>query len=392
MNKFFENKILTTSLLVIVFLAVNLLFTFKYSSRTSLNPYFISALYAGIVLTVFSIISKIHNKFSEKTYKWLIILLVTVMTVMISVVLIKVDRYTINVDRWSALTYFWDGVFRGEYPYGIHTHVWEGNFPSPFPFWHLLALPFYLMGDVGIQIIFFLVALAFVLRYYFQSYNYSFLFILILAISPGYWWEVLARSDSLSNAFFVFFIILWYMKSGRKLNNNLIISMLIVSTIIATRFTAWIPIALFFFPSFLTLTGKQKIFFLSGVLVIAFLFFAPFIFWDTETWVFFRRNPFMSQTGNGNIFVLVIFAMLGTLVSLKWKTNQQFFIITALFFFTFILATQIATMIPRGGITLKENSVFDLSYFNLALPYCIIALSMAIDKNYLHKKDEKIEN
>lgn len=385
MNKLLENSKLTVFVLVILYLAVNLLFTFKYSVRTSFNPFLISTLYAGFVLGSLFVLRKVHLLITEKFYKWLLILLVGLIAVMISAVLIKVDRYSINVDRWSALTFFWDGVFRDEYPYGIHTHVWKGNFPSPFPFWQLLALPFYLLGDVGIQIIFFLIALAFVLKYYFNAYKQPFLFILILALAPGYWWEILARSDSLSNAFFVFFVILWYMKSERDINNHLITTTLLIGAILATRFTAWIPIALFFFPSFIALSNRKKILFMLGVILVAFLFFAPFIFWDTETWVFFKRNPFMSQTGNGNIFTFVIFAVLGIFVSIKWKTNNQFFALTALFLFIFILATQIMIMIPRGGITLRENSVFDLSYFNLALPYCIISLCIALDKEVIHK-------
>lgn len=389
MDKLFENKKTTFWLLIILYLAVNLLFTFKYSARTSFNPYFVSSVYAVSILCFYWLVKSFHNKFSENTYKWLLLLLVTAMTALIVVILTKVDRYSINVDRWSALTFFWDGIFRGEYPYGIHTHVWEGNFPSPFPFWQLLALPFYLLGDVGIQIIFFLIALAFMLRYFFQSYKQPFLFILFLALAPGYWWEVLARSDSLSNAFFVFFVILWYMKSERKIDNHLISTILVIGAIIATRFTAWIPIALFFFPAFLKLSTKNKILLASGALLIAFLFFAPFVFWDTETWVFFKRNPFMSQTGNGNPFTLLIFAVLGIFLSLNWKTNRQFFIFTAFLIFTFILTTQFAIMIPRGGITLQENSVFDLSYFNLCLPYCLISLSLAIDNDYAFQKKSK---
>ncbi len=383
--KILENN---KSLLVIqsfIFLAINSLFILKYVARTSVQPLFALALYIVSMFIVYFLLQRFIKIIKLNAFKVLFWTLLILMIVAISIVLIKVDPYSIRVDRWSALSFFWDSVFQGKYPYATHTHVSVINFPSPFPFWHLVSLPFYLMGDVGIGIIAFLILTSLTVKYYFNSFKHAFVFLLILALSPGYWWEVFARSDSLSNAFFVFMIILWAMKTDKSISKNFFGGILITGMIAATRFTALLPVALFVFPSFLQLPLKKKIFYLVGSFLVAFVLFAPFVFWDTETWVFFQRNPFMSQTKNGSLPVFLIMIILGILLSLTWKKSFQYFFVTSLFVFVFILSTQIVIYFQGAVGTFFEGSMVDLSYFNLALPYCLVNFAFYFDEN-LYKK------
>ena len=134
---------------------LNLLFIWKYMSRTPYNP--MMGMAAFLLLCTVSI--KAYHLFfkgKERLSKYTIVVLFISACILIALLLYLIDPLTVRVDRWSATSYFLDGLFRGEYPYGIHTHVCETNYPSPSPLWFYLNIPFWLMGDVGFQLFFFL--------------------------------------------------------------------------------------------------------------------------------------------------------------------------------------------------------------------------------------------
>lgn len=375
---------------IIIFLIINSLFVLKYSPRYSLNPYLSLVIYFGFVSTVYFTYRKIASFGTEKLFKILYFTLLFLAICAIATSLILIDPYTIRVDRWSALSFFWDSVFSGKYPYGTHTHVSETNFASPFPIWHLINLPFYLLKDVGISIIFFLCLFSFAIYKYFESYRKSLLVIILLLISPAYWWEVLVRSDGLSNALLVMMLILWYSKNNKSLTNNIAISILICGFIAATRFTALLPLALFFFQPYLKLSIKQKIIFPLTAFIIATVAFLPFIFWDTETWVFFSRNPFMSQTGNGDWRILLVMFFVGVFMALKWNTIEEFFATAAIFISTFILFNQLVRLSKFEEANFFSDAVVDISYFTLAIPYIIIFIAIKLSNTNAHLSlDEK---
>ncbi|MEI7502795.1 MAG: hypothetical protein WCJ61_05890 [Paludibacter sp.] len=363
---------------IVIYLIINSLFVLKYTPRYNLNPYLSLVVYFGLVYAAYFIYRKVSTFGTEKLFKILYWTSLILAVGAISISLIYIDRYTIRVDRWSALTFFWDAAFNGHYPYGAHTHVSATNFPSPFPVWHLIGLPFYLLGDVGYQIIFFLILFAFVIKCYFSSYKKSFFFLMLLLISPSYWWEVIVRSDSFSNSLLVFMIICLFVKYKRDLSNSFVLIIFICGAIASTRFTAILPLTLFLFQPYLHLTIKKKIIFPITILGIAFLSFLPFIFWDTSTWIFFKRNPFMSQTGNGNFYLLLLMIILGIIMALRWRDIQQFFSITSIFIFIFILSSQIVYLESKGNANFFSDGIVDISYFNLALPYCLARLTSSL--------------
>lgn len=355
------------------------MFLLKYTQRTSLNEYLILSVYILVISFVYIASFLLKDNKSIRFFKiafWITLLLICTGIIFF---LLTIDRNNIRVDRWSALTYFWDYFFQGKYPYSTHTHIGTTNYPSPFPFWQVLNLPFYLLGDVGLGLVFFLLLTAFVVQRYFQSYKKSFFFFFLLLCSPAYWWEVIVRSDSLNNAWFVFMLILWFEKSKRILSNNFILIGIICGLVAATRLTAILPLALYFFSSYLNLNLKQKILFPVLVLTVSFLIFSPFIFWDTNSWIFFSRNPFMNQADKGYLSILLITMAIGIFMALRWKTIEQFFYYASLFIFIFIAFSQFGLFIGSNfNPEFISGSICDISYFNLFLPYCLATLSCRI--------------
>ena len=360
----------------ILYLFVNSIFIFKYTQRIGLNEYLLLSLYTLALVLVYIVFLYLRDKKSIQFFKiayWIIIILICSGIIFF---LITVDRNTIRVDRWSALTYFWDYFFQGKYPYSTHTHFGLTNHPSPFPFWQFLNLPFYLLGDVGLGLIFFLVLTSIVVQKYFSSYKRSFYFFCLLLFSPAYWWEVMVRSDSLNNALLVFMLILWFEKSKRTLSNNFVLIAIICGLVATTRLTAILPLAIYFFRPYLNLKLKQKILFPALVLTVSFLIFSPFIFWDTNTWIFFSRNPFMNQADKGYFSILIFTMVIGVFMALRWKTIEQFFYYASLFIFIFIFCSQFGLFIRSDfNPEFISGSICDISYFNLFLPYCLASIS-----------------
>jgi hypothetical protein len=367
---------------IVLYLFVNTLFILKYFPRSGTGaPVFLVIYIIFIFLTV-SLYKKYFKKISERTFKIAFLALLILMVIAITGALISIDRYSVRVDRWSAVTFFLDNLFHGQYPYSAHTHVSTTNYASPFPVWHFINIPFYLVGDVGIGLIFFLLLTAFIVQYFFSDYRKSFFFMLLLCIAPAYWWEVAVRSDSLSNALLVFVFILGFTKSNFKLSRNYWLCIVVCGLYASTRFTAILPLALYFFKPYMQLSWKQKIIFPIGVVAITTFTFLPFILWDTNNWIFFSRNPFMSQTSIGNPYLLLCMLILGCIAAYSWKNSTQFFAIASMFLFVFVLSSQFSLIITRGiKGSVFEDSLYDISYFSLIFPYCLAYLSEAIDQN-----------
>ena len=360
---------------VFLFILINAFYVIKYVSRVeSINMISVLIVYIVSMLFYIGLYHYFSNRWSVKLFKigfWIILISAVIAII---AALVYIDPYSVKVDRWSAVVFWLDGLFNGEYPYGIHTHVSETNYSSPFPFWYVLSLPFYLLGDVGIGLIFFLVVTALTVKCFFDSYKKAFLFLSLLLLSPAYWWEVLVRSDSLSNAFLVFIIILYITKKEFQLQNKVVFTAIICGLIACTRLSAILPLTLFFFKPFMQINWKSKLLFLSIIIGICFLIFSPFVFWDTQNWIFFSRNPFMSQGDPNNPYILAVFIVIGIIFSYSWKNMNQYFSITSCFLFLFLIPFEVTPFFD-GETSLAVENLYDMSYFTLIFPYCLAFIS-----------------
>lgn len=360
---------------IFLYLFVNVLFVLKYTQRTSIQPLIPPVLYVLFIIGLCLCFLTLSNK-KNKLFKYITFTAISLTVIFITFILIKIDPLSVRVDRWSAVTYFLDSLLKGEYPYAASTHVSSTNYPSPFPIWYLVNFPFYILGDTGIGLIFFFLLIVFIFHKFSKSYKITFLFLLFLILSPAYWWEVSVRSDSLSNAFLVFGIIIFYEWKKLSIDKNFLLTIIICGLTASTRLSAIVPLALYFFPSFLKINTKMKVVFIVSTISLFVLTFLPFVLWDMNNWIFFKRNPFMSQTGVGNPVSLVIVIILGIYISFKWRNLNQFFYVTAIFIFIFIMISQLSLIIVNGvNESVFTDSLYDISYLNLFLPYCIAYIS-----------------
>lgn len=373
---------------IVIYIAINILFILKYVGRTAINPYYCASIYAIVCTAVYVLLYKGIK--TEKMARNLFYGLLTCTVAGILLLLYKVDPMTVRVDRWSATTYFLDGLFEGVYPYGIHTHVCQSNFPSPFPMWQYINIPFWLMGDVGLGLVAFLLLFVFMIRWFTNSWKTTVLALILLMLAPCYWWEVLVRSDGLSNAILVFCVILWMEKQKISFLNHWVLTAIICGMVASTRLSAIIPMALYVANSYFKSNALRMS--LSPVIALAVLgfFFVPYIFWDTTTWVFFSRNPFMSQSSTGNIWILLVMAAIALATILLYnKDINRYMRSTAAFVFCFFLAAICYNHAVRhADIPFFADADFDISYLTLSLPYCLYSLTIINPKT----KDEKHNN
>ena len=361
----------------LLYLALNILFIWKYMSRTAYSPLIGIVIYL-LLFCIAAYALHLSSRWSEQQLKAIVISIIAISCVGIALLLLTIDPLSVNVDRWSATTYFLDGLFSGKYPYGIHTHVCETNYPSPSPLWYYLNIPFWLIGDVGTGLFFYLLLLVTAVRWFTQSWQQTLIFTLLLLMSPAYWWEVIVRSDSLSNCIIIFAVLLLLEKRHISFSNHSLSTSILCGMIAMTRLWAPIAPAIYLSKSYFQQSHMKKILIFVIILLTMFFFFTPYIFWDTENWIFFQRNPFMSETSTGNPWILLIMIGIALILAFKYKNFNQYCRSTACFFTLFFIVSLLYNHLAyNSDISFFEDADFDISYLSLALPYILFSISQS---------------
>lgn len=128
-----------------IFIFVNFLFLVKYSSRILFYylPFsiFISVLFILLWNNRFYLIGTLIR--FKISYKALLILFL----ILSFFIFLFIPKETLHVDRWSVINSFWENYFNNKYVY--YAKSFDNNSPGPMPFYFVLALPFYLIGELG---------------------------------------------------------------------------------------------------------------------------------------------------------------------------------------------------------------------------------------------------
>ena len=140
----------------------------------------------------------------------------------------------------------------------------------------------------------------------------------------------------------------------------------------------WAPIApaIYLTKSFFKISHGRKILILAIILLVMFFFFAPYIFWDTDNWIFFHHNPYMSETSTGNGWILLIMIVIALFLAFRYQTFNQYSRYTSCFFTLFFITSLLYNHIAyNSDVSFFEDADFDISYLSLMLPYCLFLIS-----------------
>lgn len=370
-----KNLVVKQHISFLLFLSVSFLFLYKYLDRYTEYAGVFSVLFCGVYIL-----------FWKKKEWFRIIPTYVELVLMVGFVLVsflmwkKFPVETLNVDRWSVISSFWDSYFRGEYAYFAKSNV--GNPPGPMPFYFLLALPFYLFGELGVLAVMG-VLLMYGLLLLLRVQKEIRMLILLLMISSGFTiWEVISRSNIFLNTVLVLASLLYIL--GRKEFNlrSVLISGIMVGLLVSTRNVFVISYMICFL--FLWRTGVIKfkqLVLLGGIGLIVFgLTFIPIVYghWDD----FERMNPFIVQSTFLIPFEYTLFfAGLAVTASFLCKFRNDVYFYNALVLFVSILIYMLYHIYNSGFYDAFTGSTVDISYFIFCIPFALWMLTVENTKS-----------
>ena len=345
-----------------IYFFINVIFCIKYNPFERIHPLYFFVFYPLIVIGIYK--ATTYMRILKKNYFFL--LLALVMLLFSFFLLHHIDRWSVKVDRWSALAFWSESLKNGHLTYETSTHL--GGHASPFPVWQLFHFPFYLMGDTAYGQLFCLLIFFIALFYWRTKMNIGGI-ILLLALSPGFWWEIAVRSDLLSNILLLFVFLTALFFCSAFWDKHIILTAAITGFFLCTRLFVAIPLFLYLFPRFLKYNTKEKIGFTLTVIACFVIPFLPFLFGEHGILHHPEYSPIILQIRQGNGWVFAAGVVLLIIAALKWKNMRNMYFMAGLFLFTLVLARGVKIGLEDGWHSALFDPRFDKSYFNVCIPF-----------------------
>ena len=364
-NKKIINKFLITSVL----LFINGLFCVKYFERfTNLYPLVTLLL---LCIQVGVLYFSFYDKCTLKQQKIIMYLLLILAVIGSFFVFRKIHISSLNVDRWSVIYSFWEAFFNGDYPYFAKSHM--NNPPGPMPIYFVIALPFYLINEIGwMPLVAVFIGVIFINKLV-KNPTSQLVFILFMFTFMGFYWELLSRSTILLNSFLVLIVLLYSEKSIARQNYSFYLSALLTGVILSTRMVFIMP---FLSLGIMTLLSKKVSFprLLSWTALALFAFaltFLPFYIGFQES--FFVMNPFKVQSG----FLLpsiynYLFIFISIVLSLFFYNQLSLLLLSGYSLFISIFIYFVYHLMHSGLQGAYFQSGADISYFLFCVPFLLM--------------------
>ncbi len=357
---------------LIIIVLVNIAFFIKYLERST--PYYIplAVLYAILYLPLYSCRNAVRSsEWLNKTISLGLILAYFVFSVFL---FYKIPQESLNVDRYSVISSFWECFFKAEYVYSAKSHL--GNLPGPMPFYFILALPFYLTGELGYFSLCGLLVFALLLYYSRVDSKAQLSGILLLVSSAFYLWEVIARSNLFLNSSLILFSIVFFMASLEwKRQYHILLQGIVIGLLLSTRNVLIIPYIVLFLYSFKNHIYKLLDFIKIGlVAALAFcLTFIPFVL--NHFSAFLEVNPFIIQSSflMPTELSLVCIGITFSSYYFVRKMDDVYFY-GGIFLFLCIFVYFLYQCIVHGFQSAFFGSRADISYFILCTPFLLFFL------------------
>lgn len=359
-----------------LFLIIDAVFLYKYGERVFKDYRIILCLLGFYVLRLRLLFFLNNSKISER--KWLLYGTLLLLFILSILVFHFIDPAKSHVDRWDAVVYWWDALFKGQFPYSARTR-W-GGFPSPLPVFQVICLPFYLIGEIGLCIFASTLLLIFLVKNSFKDQKTTFLVLFLILSSPAYWWEISVRSTLFINGVLILLLVIKLREIDLNSWKSIVLGGILAGLILSTRMIVIIPI-LVFLGSIFHLRNYKAIAIFGLILSLTFgLTFLPIIFnWGFEP--FWMNNPILHHDNHMpriySVILLISAFIIGTLANTIEKNT--FFVgiwlaVSALLFVSI-------SIIKYGFYAAFFESYADFSYFILALPALIFSFCSFLKKD-----------
>lgn len=381
MDGLFKINNIKTLISFFLFIVVNFLFTIKYIER--ITPYYliVAVIYSFFCISIWKY-QKTLTSFLSK-FRFTNSILIVFFVLVFALLFIKIPQETLNVDRWSVISSFWDNYFSDKYVYLATSHM--GNYPGPMPFYYILALPFYLLGELGYFSLFGLIVFLILLKYDKVASSKQTVFIVLLFISTFNFWEVISRSNIFLNASLVLFSIIYLFKSIEKRTPYFVLwNGILIGLMLSTRNVFVIP----YIVTFLYLLKSKElsvtqVFQLGIIAVFTFILtFLPFTYNYFEE--FKTINPFIIQSDYLMPQYLTYLCVVTSFMFVFLvKSKEDIYFFSGIALFLTILVYFMYHILNSGFQEAFFESRIDLSYFILSMPFLLFYLFKKTDGTQL---------
>lgn len=364
-------KSIKTNISVFILLFVNFVFTYKYSSRlTDL------AIYIAVILFILQYLVYKYNHLIRVSARWMKIVSYGLLIGLLGLVVIihlKIPLESLNVDRWSVISSFLTEAFNGNYPYYAKSHL--GNNPGPMPVYFLIALPFYLIGELSILSFLGYGLFIFLMMKRLESKSEVKFLLFYLATSVYVLWEITTRSNVFTNSVLILVLLNEYLNFRHSTKLKFIILALLTGFLLSTRSIFVIVYIVFFLSSLINKeTSLKKLSLFITIAVISFVStFLPFILIFKNA--FFLANPFIIQS---SVLVPQIytfgFILISVLLAFFVRNKADKFFYSGLSLFVSILIYSLYHLVNFGFQQAFTESSIDISYFIFCIPFLMMYL------------------
>jgi len=355
-----------------VYLLVNALFVLKYGARLSfVSNYLLSFLYVIVCIFFFIGMHKIRFDFNkQKRFNIYFIFFSIFIFLFFVFINLSINGNTLNVDRWSAMEIVIKSILEGKYPYDVLDHL--NNTSSNLPGLFYLGLPFYLLGDVGLlQPFTLLVFLTFLFKLKIQNFH-KVLILSLLLLSPAYYWEIIVKSDFMSNSILLLlFISIWGNKFGKDIFKKNMLFAFITALFVLTRGTVLIPLSLFIFSKFVKISALKKVLFCSFFIVSLVIISLPILIKLPSFNILIEHNPFNHQTRYAPKFLIVLALIIPFFLSFKVNKTSDVFLYSVYILGGLVGISFILNCIEESFYKNVYGNLFDLSYLSIVLPFIV---------------------
>lgn len=360
----------------LIYFVVNFLFLTKYGIRQSFLPLSVlCVLYIGFNFSIFYIRK---NSFLQKSVNnktiYIFVCLITVIYFLFCHLFS--DPYKLNIDRWQTLNYSLEYWLQGKFFYDEINFM--GNKSSYLPGQLLIALPFYLLGNVGyLQLACFLL-FSYVLTKEFKSNYLQLVGVFMFSVSLSYIYEVICKSDFISSFIIVAsFIALWHNKYKDDYFQKPYLLGLILGILFLTRSVAVIPLIIFLLRPFLRSDMNSKIKVMLSFTLTLVILLATVILPGNDLLYILKHNPLTLQ-GQSNKYIMLFFVFFAVILSFYVKKIASVFCFSSVIVFLVMVSFVTEKYFSLGYD--YQNNYFSTTYLAACLPFAIIAYCFSVEK------------
>ena len=209
----------------------------------------------------------------------------------------------------------------------------------------------------------------------------AFMALLMLTISPAFVYEIMVRSDLMTNFLVCSAFILYFRHYHITFDKHCLLLSVIIGLMASTRLSILVPFGIYFLGDFVRIDYRRQTFSVAIILIVFILTFLPFLLWNGEMLLFFEYNPFVLQSRQGNLTDFLLFIPLGIWLAFSWRDDiSRYAFNTACFMIMLVVVTFVHNMYLHDNWNQLFESAYDITYFNMALPFLIVAVVFSNSK------------